>query len=205
MTDTQTGLRAIPNSMMQMCLEIPGDRFEYETAVLIRACKEKRVEEETIHTVYLDENKGTHFHPVKDSFRIYKLLLGTFVKYLFVSLSSFLLDFLLFLLGTKILFRGASWKILAATVCARIISSIYNYLMNKKVVFENDGSYVRTGMGYLILCVIQCAVSGVSVQILTNALGIDEAVIKPIVDIILFFINYWVQKKIIFGERKNGH
>ena len=203
-TDTQTGLRAIPNNMLQMCLEIPGDRFEYETAVLIWACKEKRVEERTIHTVYLDENKGTHFHPIRDSYRIYRLLLGTFVKYLFVSLSSFLLDYLLFLLGAKLLFRGMEWRIMEATVCARILSGIYNYFMNKKVVFENDGSYVRTGLGYLLLCVVQCAVSAVSVQFFTKALLADEAIVKPVVDIILFFVNYFIQKKIIFGRHRKS-
>lgn len=76
--------------------------------------------------------------------------------------------------------------------------------MNKKVVFENDGSYVRTGLGYFLLCVVQCAVSAVSVELFTKALLADEAFVKPIVDIILFFVNYFVQKKIIFGEHRKS-
>ena len=87
-SDTQTGLRGIPNSLIESCLAIPGDRFEYETAMLINLGKKAGLEEVKIHTVYYDKNQGTHFHPIRDSIRIYRLLLGTFFRYLLSSLSS---------------------------------------------------------------------------------------------------------------------
>ena len=51
-SDTQTGLRGIPNSLIDLCLSIPGDRFQYETAVLIETGKKAGFEEVRIHTVY---------------------------------------------------------------------------------------------------------------------------------------------------------
>ena len=97
-SDTQTGLRAIPNSLVEEYLTLPGERFEFETAMLLTALRRKtRIEEVPIQTVYLDGNKSTHFRPVADSWAIYKLILGTFFKYSLSSLSSCLIDFALFL------------------------------------------------------------------------------------------------------------
>ncbi len=87
--------------MIDMCLSIEGDRFEYKIAMLIEAVHRYHVSEETIHTVYYEENKGTHFRPFKDSFRIYRVLFQTFFRYIGIALSSFLIDIILFTLCNK--------------------------------------------------------------------------------------------------------
>jgi len=69
--DTQTGLRAIPPSLLAPMAEVSGDRFEYETNVLLELKNMKAAYSQvTIETVYLDENKGTHYRPFADSIRI---------------------------------------------------------------------------------------------------------------------------------------
>lgn len=199
-SDTQTGLRGIPNALIDLCLSIPGDRFEYETSMLIEIGKTVGFEEVKIDTVYYDENRGTHFHPIKDSFRIYRLLFGTFFRYLLTSLSSFLVDILLFALGTKLLFPGRPWRIPVSTAGARVISGAYNFFMNRNVVFKSSNSYVKTGIFYLILCVIQCAASAGLVYAFTRLLSLDEVFVKTVVDACLFLVNYRVQKLLIFGD-----
>ena len=74
--DTQTGLRAIPNRLINLMINIPGSRFEYELNVLIKLTKLKEcITECDIQTVYLrDSNKKSHFKVIKDSFRIYKTM-----------------------------------------------------------------------------------------------------------------------------------
>ena len=59
-----------------MC-EVEGERFEYETQMLF-AIKRNHIgmEEVRIETVYLDDNASTHFHPIKDSLKIYKIILS---------------------------------------------------------------------------------------------------------------------------------
>lgn len=55
---------------------VDGDRFEYETNMLLTA-KRKHipVSEVKIETVYIDENRSSHFHPVRDSIKIYKQII----------------------------------------------------------------------------------------------------------------------------------
>ncbi len=74
--DTQTGLRAIPNRLIDMHLKTDGSRFEYELNILIDLVKMKeKILQIDIQTVYLkDSNKKSHFHVIRDSYRVYKVL-----------------------------------------------------------------------------------------------------------------------------------
>lgn len=76
LSDTQTGLRAIPAAVLPGLIEVSGDRFEYETNMLL-AMKSLRlkIDEVPITTVYIDQNKTTHFDTLKDSLRIYRIIL----------------------------------------------------------------------------------------------------------------------------------
>ena len=79
--DTQTGLRAFGRELIDFCLSVSGDRFEYEMNQLILCAKKKiPMRAVSIETVYLDENKSSHFHPVRDAWRIYKLLFGSLFR-----------------------------------------------------------------------------------------------------------------------------
>ena len=94
--DTQTGLRAFSAFRIPDMCALKGDRYEYEINQLIYCTNNKiDIVEEWIDTVYIEENKSSHFHAVKDSFRIYKvLLLGTsFLKFMCSSFLSFLADY----------------------------------------------------------------------------------------------------------------
>lgn len=75
--DTQTGLRAIPNRLIDLHLNTSGQRFEYEINALIDLVQAKeKILQIDIKTIYLeDSNKNSHFNPLKDSYRIYKILL----------------------------------------------------------------------------------------------------------------------------------
>ena len=75
-TDTQTGLRAIPARDLPLMLRIPGERYEYETQMLLSLREAKvGIGEVVIDTVYIDENESSHFHPVRDSWKIYKIII----------------------------------------------------------------------------------------------------------------------------------
>jgi len=90
--DTQTGLRGFSAGTLPWALTVGGDRFEYETRMLL-ATREAGIgiEEIEIDTVYLEHNASSHFRPVVDSIRVMRPLL-TFAA---VSLGSFLLDLVL--------------------------------------------------------------------------------------------------------------
>lgn len=74
-SDTQTGLRAVPKKDLTAMTEIAGERFEYETNMLLEM-KSRDIPwvEQKIETIYLDDNASSHFHPFRDSWRIYKII-----------------------------------------------------------------------------------------------------------------------------------
>ena len=163
-TDTQTGLRGFPKKILKGMIDIPGERFEYETKMLIHTFEENiSIAETTIETIYYENNAETHFNPIKDSLKIYKVIFGSFFKYLLSSLSSFIVDIGLFqvMLWTILLIginRG-TLPIIVSTVLARIFSSYFNFTMNKNFVFNGEKSIRKTIMKYYSLAAIQMCMS----------------------------------------------
>jgi len=76
-SDTQTGLRGIPACYIDACLALEGDRYEYEMNMLLDACSRKLpIREVEIETVYIDNNRASHFRAMRDGLRIYRLMFG---------------------------------------------------------------------------------------------------------------------------------
>lgn len=75
LVDTQTGLRGFKVSLIPFLLDIEGSRYEYEMNVLIQSIK-KGIPfiQIPITTIYLDNNRNSHYKTIKDSYRIYKLI-----------------------------------------------------------------------------------------------------------------------------------
>jgi len=102
--DTQTGLRAVGRTHFEKLLQIGGERYEYETNMLLEFHSASIAYTEVeIETVYEDNNSGSHFRPVRDSMRIYKLIfahvfkrLFRFIKYVLSSCISAGIDLLAF-------------------------------------------------------------------------------------------------------------
>lgn len=198
-TDTQSGLRAFSRKTMETFLNTAGERYEYETNMLID-CKEKNIEiaEVPISTVYIRNNSLSHFNVLRDSIMIYKL----FMKYIIASLSSFILDILLFAMFVNLLPEiriGSITEIVVATIIARIISAIYNFIVNSKVVFKNKNA--NSIIKYFILCVIQMFISAFAVSKLFEVLQINSTIIKVVVDTIIFIINFVIQREWVFAKK----
>ncbi len=203
LVDTQTGLRGIPVSILDRLIKGKGNRFEYELDMLVIAARTHiPVVEVPIETIYENNNEQTHFRAVRDSIAVYRILFGTFFKYLIASLSSFVVDILFFRMFLA-MFSGLSeaTAIMFATAGARVVSSIYNFLMNKTVVFLKEGKNIQTAAGYYTLCICQTAASAGLVILLHRFLPLEETYVKVIVDSLLFCISYQIQKHIVFASR----
>ena len=209
-TDTQTGLRAIPTKVMLELLKVPGERFEFETRMLIYALeKEIVVSEIPIETIYdSKENHSTHFHPLIDSIRIYMVFGNAFGKFLISSLSSSVIDIGIFQILCA-LFRKYEWissllYILVATIAARIVSATYNYLVNYYFVFHSKENHTKSVVKYLALALMQMLCSAL---LTTGLVAFTETsielLVKIPVDTVLFLISYCVQKKVVYiGKTK---
>ncbi len=201
--DTQTGLRAIPGKYLERFCAIEGERFEYETNMLLNM-KRMRIAfyEQPIETVYDPDDYSSHYDAVKDSWRIFKVMF----KFMLSSLGSTIIDLGVFYLVMRFLagFFGA-YAELAATVVARASSSFVNFNTNNTVVFGNRGNYRRALVRYYCLCIPQMLISAGLVTLingfLANSLPIIATVIKFAVDTVLFFISYSIQREWVFAEK----
>lgn len=205
-SDTQTGLRAIPAQFLPAMLEYKGERFEYETNMLLEM-KTQGIpfSEVKIATIYLDENASTHFHPFRDSFKIYKIIL----KYSISSGASAILDLLLFYIALHVLELcgidttvKSDAAVVIATVIARIFSSVFNYSVNRKVVFKSASK--NSFWKYYALCFVQMLasaglVAGASALFAAGKFG--KTVIKLVVDTFLFFCSFGIQREWVFKKR----
>ncbi len=199
-SDTQTGLRGISAEFCRYLLDVKGERFEFETNMLLETRRaEVSIREVPIETVYIEENKSSHFRVIRDSVAIYGLIL----KYLSSSILSFVLDWglftlLIWLLG-NIAGDLAEINIYIATAGARIVSSLFNFALNRTVVFRSRDGIGKTMVRYYILCVCQLLCSAGLVHLLSLT-GCPSAIAKIPVDILLFCVSFRIQRSWVFRK-----
>jgi len=211
-SDTQTGLRAIPRDVLEQLVEVYGDRFEYETNMLL-AFKTNGIpfDEVKIRTVYIEENKSSHFRVIHDSWRIYKLILAHFFRYTLSSIASFFVDSGMVYLLTRLLSGILQDPALSAVtvVGARVVSSLLNFFMNKKLVFRAKVSTGKAMLRYYALALPQLAVQWLADQGLYTLLQIGEnqaaarTLIHILVMTILFIISFTIQQRWVFAPQKS--
>ncbi|MBQ8159246.1 MAG: bifunctional glycosyltransferase family 2/GtrA family protein [Clostridia bacterium] len=203
--DTQTGLRAFRADRLSFMAEVDGDRYEYEMNVLIAASRAKmEMVPVTIETIYENDNAGTHFHPIRDSFRIYKVILGNFFRFMAASLICVLIDqvaaalfaeWLLPLLGMA----DQTSRVWTSGFLARIISSVCNFLLNKNMVFRFRGKATGAMLRYAILCIAVICASNLCVMLLTS-IGMARWLAKLLADTALYFASYHFQTSWVFSQ-----
>lgn len=200
--DTQTGLRGIPYAFISDCLAFDGERFDYEIAMLIETVRAQMpIIEEPIQTIYIDSNRATHFQAVRDSIKIYKVILKMFFQFAISGIASFAIDISLFALLTKIFLNSleASASVFVGTTCARAVSSYFNYTVNRKIFIKK---YHAKGIlfKYYTLCIAQMLCSWLLVAAVFRWIQWDTTFIKCFIDLILFFISYHIQRLWVFKE-----
>ena len=203
--DTQTGLRAFRKEELPFMAEVEGERFEYEMKVLI-ACSRARIPmiPVTIETIYENANEGTHFHPIRDSWRIYKVIFGSFFRFMASSLSCWAIDQGLFNLLNRVIFDNANdankQLIFASKAIARVISATINFLLNRHLVFGKNGNAGKSFLRYVILCIAIMLLSAGGTMLLST-IGISSTLASMVMDALLYFLSYNVQERWVFkGE-----
>lgn len=209
--DTQTGLRAVPWRLLGSMLKISGDRYEYEIRALGHwlDCREP-LEQVEIDTIYIGENRSSHFRPVWDSLRIYGGLarfgVVRFGKFVASSLLGFLTDNLVFtvLLFALDLSGYRRWaSILVALALARIVSAAVNFLTNKLWVFRSTEPIPLSAARYCALAVVIAGLSyggTAGISHCADAHGWVITAVKILIDTVLFVLSYRVQKRWVFGR-----
>lgn len=196
--DTQTGLRAFSVSRIPMMLDMKGDRYEYEINVLLYATRHKiPIQEVPIETVYIEDNASSHFNPVRDAWLIYKMIL------LFVG-SSFTAMFVDYVLVIALTAATASLpqakSLLISTIAARVVSSLINYSINRKLVFQH-----RDRCSILRYFLVVAGIWAVNYGLLyLLAFIMRVAVGKLIVELLLYPVSFLLQRSFVFPASKEG-
>ena len=205
--DTQTGLRAFSCKVINDLGELAGDRYEYEMNVLLE-CTARNIPivEIPIETIYIEENKSSHFNTFKDSWKIYKLIfkfaLPTFLLFALSSLISFAIDYLLYTLFHTFIFTGDQ-NVWICNVCARVISATANYWLNKFIVFKKKGKTAQTFLAYCLLAACILVGNTLLLQLFVHVTPMSPYVAKLVVEAIMFVVSFVVQRFIIFRPKKN--
>lgn len=203
-SDTQTGLRAMSNNLVEEFMDVAGERFEFETNMLLETkIHGINISEVDIRTIYINENRGSHFNPLKDSWAIYKVLFS----FIWASIASTLIDLGIFHFLLSLIFTGTSSSIciLLSTVIARILSSLFNFFVNKTFVFQNKHNFRSTMAKYYFLCALQMMTSFIGVWGLTLLLpSVTPIWLKIIVDFTLFLVSFQIQREWVFKNEENA-
>lgn len=213
--DTQTGLRGFARELLPKMLEVRGDRYEYEMNMLIEAASLKLpIRALPIETVYENNNEGSHFRAFRDSARIYGVIFGGFFRFISTSAISFGADYGLYLLFNNLLRSVESLnhefrflfiqfvvRIALATVLARLCSGVLNFFLNKKFVFENKNGFGKTFPRYLCVFFLIMILSAGLTSSMHVWLGWSDNMAKIPVDIALFFLSYYLQRKWVFSKK----
>ena len=192
-SDTQTGLRGFSSELIPFMLSVNGDRYEYEMNMLLECAREGiKFCEVPIETVYLENNESSHFNPIKDSWRIYRDIL----KFSCSSLLSFCVDYLFYSI-----FALISNSVVFSNIAARVISSCFNFSLNKKFVFKNKESIAKTAAKYFILAGCILAANTVLLELCVKYLIHNKYISKIIIEVLLFFISWAAQKSFVFRKK----
>ncbi len=201
--DTQTGLRGFAREYFEVMSRLNGERYEYEMNMLLKlrelGIKPREIE---IKTIYINENATSHYNAVKDSLRIASRL------FLFASgsLLSFVIDYLFFFIFRYVCIFSSGISFLFA----RIISATCNYLINRKIVF--GGNCSKTAVIKYAVLAIFVMLLGSGVMMLSenyaaanNISDTFTVIVKVIYDIVMYFVNYIIQRDFIFKVKKKGN
>lgn len=190
--DNQTGLRAFGSKFLDLFINIPGSRYEYEMNMLNEAIRKGiPIEEVTIHTVYINNNQSTHFNPWSDFPKICCTILKYVCSVLFCSALN------LFLLAIFIhtgLFSNNLFLIFTANLISVAVYFIINrcgFLFGNRYIFKAKNRALRT-LAYIVLMLILSALFSFTTvnSVLSNLAAI------AIGFILILFANYNIIKKL---------
>ncbi|MFH1842484.1 MAG: bifunctional glycosyltransferase family 2/GtrA family protein [bacterium] len=195
--DTQSGLRGIPFLLVPHLVRLRSNGYEFELDMLLLAMRQRiDITEVPVATIYIDENKSSHFNPLLDSARIYFVLL----RFSLVSLASAILDNLVFAVTFSF------WPyILGSQAVARIVSGSFNYALNKKAVFRSDRSNTYCLTAYIVLVIVCGTLSYGLIRLLVHFLQMPVVPAKILAETVVFLFSFSVQRDFIFADHKQRH
>lgn len=187
--DTQSGLRAIPIHRLGELMKLNGERYEYEMNMLAHLCRSGAPPVEVpIRTIYIENNRSSHFDPIRDSMRIYFVLL----RFYFSSLIAAGIDFVFFSATFAL-----THNVLYSMVVGRF-SSIANFLLNRRFVFHSRASVRGALWRYYALVAVFGVIGYGAITGLSRWLHVPVLLAKIVTETVLSLASFALQRLFVF-------
>ena len=191
-SDTQTGLRGLPYSMLSTLLGLSTTGYDFEMDMLRHMAPRSEIVEVPITTVYLDNNKHSHFNPFLDSLAIYFVLLRHASNSLLTALIDYIVFSLIFLL---------SGSIITSLTIARVLAGLFNFFIGKRYVFMSKSNILQEFIKYTLTVIGLGIIAYVGITWLKE-LGVSVLLAKVITEFAIFVVSFYIQRTYIFSIRR---
>lgn len=192
LSDTQTGLRAIPKTMLGRLLQMTAPGYEFETDMLLLAIRENiPIVQHSIETVYIDGNSSSHFNPLIDSLKIYFVLF----RFTLNAVATGLIDLVVFAFA-----QAFGLSILNSSILGRFVAGTFNFLTSRRFVFKSRKSFATVVMRYVLLVCFLLFISNSAISALVRRLDMNILLAKILVEGSLFLLSFSVQRTFVFPK-----
>ncbi|UCH96500.1 MAG: bifunctional glycosyltransferase family 2/GtrA family protein [Candidatus Aminicenantes bacterium] len=190
-SDTQSGLRGLPRSLVPQLLKVTGERYEYEINMLILSKRQSvDIIETPIDTIYLENNVSSHFNPFFDSMKIYFQLL----RFAFSSMLASFCDFIVFSIAYNL-----TANIMVSLLIGRfLIGSLLNYIINRRLVFHSKTRVLSSLFKYYLALIVMSVLSYLLITLALAHLGFKVMIAKVVVETLLFVFSFAIQREFVF-------
>ncbi len=191
--DTQTGLRGITLSAVPVLMSLCTQRYDFELDAIAKLHSLGVLFQEIpISTVYIEENKSSHFNPLFDSMKIYFV----FFRYSATSIATASIDYIIF----GIMFY-LFHSILISMIASRSVAATFQFLFLKNMVFKTDENSSVLALKYLAVLLFSSTLAYGFMEFLNSYSGISVYILKIIVETVIFLFLFILQREFVFKKK----
>ncbi len=130
------------------------------------------------------------------------ICIRNFFKFCCSSFASFALDYLVYSL--ILIWESNHINLLNLTfanITARVISSSFNFFINRKFVFKSNKNIQKSALQFFTLASIILFFNSIVLNFLANILHLNHYIAKIMTEMLFFVFNYTIQSFIIFKNK----
>ncbi len=195
--DMHSGARGIPGKYLPVFYDMKGSDRDFLLGQIM-ALRRLNIDLVQCKAVTQGESSAAHtmFELIKDIARV----AGLFIKFVSSSLASAIIDIGFYTL----MLQFTTESLFLASASARIVSSLFNFIMNQFVVFKQNKSQSRwlAVVKYYILVIILWTLDYLGLLLLARVLDMDRIISKVIMGAIIYAISFVTQRDVVFKSKK---
>jgi len=144
------------------------------------------------------EQTNCFFNEIHDDIFFAKLLKSRFLKYGIVGVLGLIVDMGIFYLLHKML--GMNY--IVANIISSSLAVIHNFILNSYFTFKVKDKLLKRFLSFYLIALAGMAMSSGLLALMIDGFMMDSMIAKMISVLIVAMIQYFLNKKLTFGEHK---